>query len=481
MDKVFFLVFGVWLFVCCASAQGSQITVTFKDAELPDLDNREEMSSSPIADIGVLMRMTNKLRSDIRTSTGFGRHHSANSLHIRTRAHHDHAIGDRLDEPEPISEELSERVPSHKSKDCPKQKKKNCKNGKTGLSKCLETNHNKHRLTSIKREKFQAFNRKTQQQTLNSASAHVEDLTDEELNAALAELLKEEITWVVRGKDGSMHVSDASEIGKVVGLNDDLVLPFSYKQYEMKVTKGVLDSLVDDGPNPAPLSTPADLFFSKQFGKVVVPPEKLNKEPFSSVGILKQNGFYCTGTFIGPRHVLTSAHCIFENQQWWGDLDFTLGNLNGARYEWDKAIVPMQWIKTGYLASNYGMIVVKSDMPQHTTMNFGWHDPKVMYGNIVQAFLIGYKLTRLSVHDTRLAMWRDFCGMKSEQISVFIEHDCHMSDVEDSGSPLFFPFSSDPIITCINSNRKSPDGGTGYCVHISKQIFSSLLYWIDSY
>ena len=83
------------------AAQHSEITVTFKDVGGLSSAAGSDRSSNPVADLDVLMRnlfkTTKKLHSDIRTWNH-------------------HANRDKADHPEPILEEVFEKVPSHKHK-----------------------------------------------------------------------------------------------------------------------------------------------------------------------------------------------------------------------------------------------------------------------------------------------------------------------------------------------------------------------------
>ena len=93
----------------------------------------------------------------------------------------------------------------------------------------------------------------------------------------------------------------------------------------------------------------------------VLTASSINFYPEFAVGIL-ENG--CTAFLIGPRHALTTAHCVYNSNtsSFNEDLNFWRGR-NGKMYlqhmVWSQVIVPFSYVVSGSKSDNWALIIYK--------------------------------------------------------------------------------------------------------------------------
>lgn len=157
--------------------------------------------------------------------------------------------------------------------------------------------------------------------------------------------------------------------------------------------------------------------------------------PFSAVGQF-DNG--CTGTLVGPCHVLTAGHCIFDPSQllWSKTLGFAPGRtgLGGwAPHGWAQVRstnVMMRWELLSDYSADIGMVVLDWRIGERAgVMRFGSGDAEEM----VSINMAGYPADK-----ARGEMWYDYCSgsKQSGQGEDAIHHSC-TPEKGNSGSPLW--------------------------------------------
>ncbi|KAJ1554521.1 hypothetical protein HK096_003136, partial [Nowakowskiella sp. JEL0078] len=102
--------------------------------------------------------------------------------------------------------------------------------------------------------------------------------------------------------------------------------------------------------------------------------------PGSYVGKVTFTGGFCSATLIGPNHIITAAHCVYENGQWSDNLKFAPGFNDGVapfgQFSWKSIIVFDDWVQ-GYGSGNggsldYDMAIVELDGGVGSFMNFAY-------------------------------------------------------------------------------------------------------------
>jgi V8-like Glu-specific endopeptidase len=211
---------------------------------------------------------------------------------------------------------------------------------------------------------------------------------------------------------------------------------------------------------------------------------------------------YCSGTLIGPRHVLTHASCLHGGSDmyldgglvydgdWYSSIYFCPSRVSSSCstgwYSMESAYVPNGWIEDSDSNYNYGLLVLS------TSPNVGYH--QFGYSNSITTSTYFYSIGYPSDKSTG-TMWWTSCYMRYVGSNYMIDSSCDFyrgqegsalyTKLSGSGTRVIYGLSYDDVVVSCGSSEACDDSEFFCFCYDNQHIkFTSLSYeeicsWIN--